>query len=426
MDTADRYRRFAAMEARGHSMAYDVLAGQIAGDTELIALIEELPVSKRQPNLLFGAVRFLGGPVGDYLSFRAWVSAEWDRVRQTMRGRLTQTNEPGRCAALLPVLAALPQPLALIEVGASAGLCLYPDRYRYRYDDGPLIGPVDGQVVLGCRTSGPVPLPGELPSVAWRAGIDLNPLDVNNEDDVRWLECLVWPEQDERLRRLRGAVRVAQAEPAHLVAGDLNQVVGDLLAQVPAGATPVIFHSAVLAYLSIEDRESFVTRVRSLSCRWISNEAPGVLPSVDRRLPGPALEDEAAFVLQRRGSPPSGSCASRRVTVSRGAPSQPQRRHHRSSDPSGSTTRQARTARSGSMRWPVTASPSSLSRQKVVRSAQAKPAPGVATCLSLDSGTACMSFSGRYSPGRPRPHRRGRAQRRRCSRADGLSMMCRG
>ncbi len=36
----------------------------------------------------------------------------------------TQTNEPGRCAVLLPLLAALPQPLALLEVGASAGLCL--------------------------------------------------------------------------------------------------------------------------------------------------------------------------------------------------------------------------------------------------------------------------------------------------------------
>ena len=36
--------------------------------------------------------------------------------------RRTQTNEPARCAVLLPALAQLPQPLALIEAGASAGL----------------------------------------------------------------------------------------------------------------------------------------------------------------------------------------------------------------------------------------------------------------------------------------------------------------
>jgi hypothetical protein len=303
MDTAEQYRRFAAVEARGQSAPYDMLAGHIADDAELLALIDQLPASKRQPNLLLGAVRFLGGPVGDYRDFRAWTSAEWDQVQQTMLGRLTQTNEPGRCATLLPLLATLPQPLALIEVGASAGLCLYPDRYRYRYDGGPLLGPADSQVVLDCRTDGRVPLPGQLPSVAWRAGIDLNPLDVNSADDVRWLECLVWPEQYERLRRLRGAVRIARAEPAHLVRGDLNQAVEDLVAQVPAGATPVIFHSAVLAYLPTEAQESFAETVRALPGHWIANEAPRVLPSVGRHLPRSVPEDRAAFILALDGQP---------------------------------------------------------------------------------------------------------------------------
>ncbi|MDF2710580.1 DUF2332 domain-containing protein [Nonomuraea muscovyensis] len=302
-DTAERYLRFAATQARGQSPAYDMLAGRIAGDAELLALIERLPEPKRQPNLLFGAVRFLGGPIGDYQAFRAWTSAEWPRVQRTMRGRSTQTNEPGRCATLLPVLAALPQPLALIEVGASAGLCLHPDRYRYRYDDGPVFGPADSPVVLECRTAGPLTPPGRVPRVAWRAGIDLNPLDVHSADDVRWLESLVWPEQHERLRRLRGAVGVARAEPAHLVTGDLTQALDGLLAHVPAGATPVVFHSAVLAYLPIEARESFAGRALGLPGHWISNEAPGVLPSVERHLPRPAPADRAVFVLALDGRP---------------------------------------------------------------------------------------------------------------------------
>lgn len=62
---------------------------------------------------------------------------------------------------------------------------------RYRYDGGPLIGPAGGEVVLECRTAGPVPLPERSPTVARRAGIDLNPLDVTDDEDVRWLECLV-------------------------------------------------------------------------------------------------------------------------------------------------------------------------------------------------------------------------------------------
>ena len=81
-----------------------------------------------------------------------------------MRERRTQTNEPRRCATLLPALAQLDGPLALLEVGASAGLCLYPDRYSYRYDGGDVLGDGARGVRLrdvrrgsgptrGCRTS---------------------------------------------------------------------------------------------------------------------------------------------------------------------------------------------------------------------------------------------------------------------------------
>src|SRR5574337_1068834 len=85
------------------------------------------------------------------------------------------------------------------------------------------------------------------------------------------------------------------------------------------------------------------------------------------------------------GRHPNGSWASRRVTVSRTVPCSPQRRHHESS----SVIRQANTARSVCRRWPVTSSPSSSRRQKVVKSAQAKPAPLVASCTSRSSLWRC-------------------------------------
>ncbi|MCK2213438.1 DUF2332 domain-containing protein [Actinomadura sp. ATCC 31491] len=309
MGVAEAYRSFGRLEARGESAVYEELARRVAGDAELVRLIEDLPYRQRQPNLLFAAVRYLGGPVEDYPAFRTWTLGAWERVRRVMAERRTQTNEPGRCAVLLPVLAALPQPLALIEVGASAGLCLYPDRYRYRYGDGPLIGPQDSPVTLECRVDGPVPggvpdgVPGGVPVVVWRAGVDLNPLDVRDPDDVRWLESLVWPDQPERLRRLRGAVEVARQEPPRLVRGDLNEAVEELVAAVPAGATPVVFHSSVLVYLPGEARESFTARMRRLPGHWVSNEPPGVLPSVDELMPLPAPEGRMVSMLALDGRP---------------------------------------------------------------------------------------------------------------------------
>ncbi|MFI2611332.1 DUF2332 family protein [Kitasatospora sp. NPDC018619] len=133
-ETQELYRAFAEREARGNSPIYQELAERVAGDGRLCALLDGLPAAKRQPNLLFGAVRHLGGPVTEgWPAFHDWTAEHWAGVSATMLERRTQTNEAGRCATLLPLLAALPQPLALIEVGASAGLCLYPDRYRYRY-----------------------------------------------------------------------------------------------------------------------------------------------------------------------------------------------------------------------------------------------------------------------------------------------------
>lgn len=174
-DTAQRYRRFAHREAREHSPQYAALSEAVSNDPLLLRWLDELPVDRRQPNLLFAAARFLGGPVDPPTSFRSWAHEQWAQLSRTMLERRTQTNEAGRCAVLLPVLAALPQRLALVEVGAAAGLCLHPDRYRYRYDDRSPIGPSGSAVVLPCATSGPMTPPQGVPRVSWRAGIDLPP-----------------------------------------------------------------------------------------------------------------------------------------------------------------------------------------------------------------------------------------------------------
>jgi hypothetical protein len=225
-----------------------------------------------------------------------------------MLARRTQTNEPARCATLLPALALLPQPLAIVEVGASAGLTLLADRYSYDYDGHVVAGTDPGAPVLACQPRGAVPLPQGVPEVAWRAGLDLNPLDVTSDDDVRWLQCLVWPGETGRQERLRAAIETARRDPPPLHRGDLLTDLPDLVAKAPRGATVVVYHSAVLGYVRRADRARFAGTVRELGAVWLSNEGPGVLPGT-----GAQVRDAHGFILVKDGTEPIA------VTESHGA-----------------------------------------------------------------------------------------------------------
>jgi hypothetical protein len=307
MTIAETYRRFAELEAHGVSGIYEDWALGIAGDPAVQALVGLLPPAKRQPNLVFAAARSQGAPLAPYGGFRRWLTGSWDQVDATIRTRSTQTNEAGRCAVLLPELAAIEGPVALLEVGASAGLCLYPDRYSYAYQcaDGParLDPPQATGVVLECELRGGASAPTRLPEVIWRAGIDLNPVDITDPENLKWLENLIWPEHEARRRRLHAAAAVVAADPPLLVAGDLNQELAYLAGQAPPEATLVIFHSAVLAYLAPRERLQFVDQVSALDCIWLSNEGQRVLPEITTRIPDRTTLPDGAFVLARNGSP---------------------------------------------------------------------------------------------------------------------------
>ncbi|MFD4407835.1 DUF2332 domain-containing protein [Nocardia sp. NPDC058499] len=305
MNTAEWYRRFARLEAHGSSPLYELLSTGIAEDAEILALIDRLPEHKRQPNLVLGAARHHGGPADSYASFRTWVLSNWTTLKQAVLARSTQTNEAGRVAVLLPLLGLLRGRLSLIEVGASAGLCLLPDRYSYLYDEAHRIDPETGPspVQLACATTGNPPLPDRLPTIAYRAGIDLHPLDVTDHDDMAWLDSLVWPEHHSRRERLHRAAAIAREEAPHLIRGDLNADIADLVRQAPADTTVVVFHSAVLNYLDADARAAFQDTVEALPCQWIANEGPGVLPNITRRLAIPVEQIGGRFVLSFNGRP---------------------------------------------------------------------------------------------------------------------------
>jgi hypothetical protein len=301
---AARYRRFAELEADGRSPLYAALARAVADDAATLEFLERLPIAKQQPNLLLGAVRHVCGTAQDWPHFRALLRENADAVRALMLARSTQTNEPARCATLLPVLARLPQPIALLEVGASAGLCLLPDCYAYRYGSHH-VAPSSRQAgapEFACDASPSTPLPDALPQVVWRAGLDLAPIDLDNADDVAWLETLVWPEQTHRLDRLRAAIAIARAVRPRLVKGDLLVDLPGLAAQAPSGATLVVFHSAVLAYVADRAaRERFAHTVSDLGAVWVCNETPNVFPAISARTD--AEQARGRFLLAVNGEP---------------------------------------------------------------------------------------------------------------------------
>ena len=301
-DVAGFYRHFAEREAKGESPTFERWAAGVAEDPEIRTLLEELPVAKRQPNLVFAAARWHGARTPadpDYASLRPVLLEDWPAVRETILTRSTQTNEVGRSATLLPVLAGLEGPLALVEVGASAGLCLHPDRWSYRYvdEEGSELARVDpsagpSEVLLDCIVRGGAPLPRALPGVGHRGGGDRHPLDLSTGAPAAWLETRVWREHEDRRDRLAAACRVVADEPVDVVRGDLLTGLDEAIHHARAAApeaTLVVFHSAVIAYLDAEGRQRWpeavtgaLDRVRDEGGRahWVSNEGGRVLPDV--------------------------------------------------------------------------------------------------------------------------------------------------
>jgi hypothetical protein len=283
------YRRFAERECRGYSDAYDRLAIAIADDAAVVRFIAAMPVT--QPNLFLASVQFLTGPEAMPLTgpeLRALLARRGAEVGAVMRSHRTQTNEVGRCAVVLVALP--PGPLALVEVGASAGLCLLLDRFHYDFGRTSL-GDAASPVRLTCALTGSAPLPPAMPSIVWRRGLDLHPIDVHDEEAVRWLLACVWPDHRERRVRLERAIALARSAPPVVRAGDLVEDLPAVLAEAPGDAQLVVFHSAVLSYVRAERRQAFAAALaeasRARDIVWVSNEGPGVVPEITALAPSP-------------------------------------------------------------------------------------------------------------------------------------------
>lgn len=286
---------------RDSTQLYADLSQQIAHDPEFIeaVLVEngELISQQPLPNLLFAAVNYLSKTYpgldqlpNPYPSFRAFVLEHREAIRELCRTRLVQTNEVRRCALWIPAFGTVAgltnhQTLGLVEVGASAGLNLLWDHYHYRYSSGQIIGSPDSELELTCEVRGnPLPLPEVMPTVGYRVGLDLNPVSLENTDDVRWLEALVWVEQTDRADVLHRALRIGAQHPPRILPGDALKLLPEVCAEVPADLALCLYHSFTVNQFTPAMRETFAALIETearqrerlfrLSVEWLTPDGP--------------------------------------------------------------------------------------------------------------------------------------------------------
>src|SRR5712691_7764614 len=148
-----------------------------------------------------------------------------------------------------------------------------------------------------------------MPEVVARIGIDLDPVDLTDADDARWLRACLWPEQPEqpeqpeRVARLEAELALAATAPPLLLQGDAVEMLPDAFAGVPADALPVVTTTWALSHFPLESRLRFLHRLDEAAAgravAWVSAEGVGVAPTIptlgDRRASGHSIIGLAVF-----------------------------------------------------------------------------------------------------------------------------------
>jgi hypothetical protein len=315
---AQVYRHFGAVEAAGTSPLYECVAIALSESDEALRAIETAPARKRHPGLILAALHDLALAGHAPALAEAYAAADGDAaagaaidtlLRMTDSvvaiavGRRTKIFETGRCAVLYPVIALAArrvgvEAIGLIDVARSAGLTLHVDRVGITYGNGQFLGDPSSPVQLSSSIVGDRPLPtGAMPMVVARVGADLDPIDLTDADDVRWLRACLMPDQPERMTRLQAEIALAATDPPMLLKGDAVEVLLDAFARVPSDALPVVVTTWALSHFPVESRLRFLNRLEEGAAgrpvAWVSAEGVGVAPTIptlgDRRASGHSI-----------------------------------------------------------------------------------------------------------------------------------------
>ena len=179
-----------------------------------------------------------------------------------------QTNEIGRSAILLGGLLSLAHrvkyPVALYEIGASAGLNMYFDRWYYDLGQGGIWGAAQSKVRLTSEWTGAAPAIQTPLGIVSRAASDLAPLDAGKQADRERLMSYIWPDQTARLERTTAALDMAARQGLAVERADaLDWVSRRLQSSCAApGTVTVLWHSVFLQYLDSAGRRSLIDAIR--------------------------------------------------------------------------------------------------------------------------------------------------------------------
>lgn len=255
------------------SPLYTHLSAAVATDAELLALVRDADRSTQVSNLLFGSVHFLllqgiehplaafyasltptpEPPQAAYPHFRSFCLAYRPKIIELVATRRIQTNEVQRCTGLLPAFHLVSQrfpdqPLAFVEIGASAGIHLFWDKYGYDYGVAGKAGDSQSSVQINCELQGAQrpPLPTQLPVIAGRVGLDLNPVDIGDESAILWLRALIWPEHHDRVELFNRAMNLLQPLRPIIIAGNAADRLPEILENQIPNAVVCVYHSYTL------------------------------------------------------------------------------------------------------------------------------------------------------------------------------------
>jgi hypothetical protein len=244
--------------------------------------------------------------------FLAAVMDHFDECVDSL-SRSVQTNEVGRCAALLvgflEVARETGLPLRVLEVGASAGLNLRWDRYRYEGgDSGSAWGHSDSPLRFEDVYVDPLPDLAVEAVVAERLGCDRSPIDAASSDGSLTLRSFVWPDQLERFAALDAALQLARTVPVQLERADAGEWVERQLATAHDGVATVLYHSIVWQYLPVETRRQVTDAIEragasasdSAPIAWLRME-PGRDPTASAEVTLTRWPDGREAVVARTG-----------------------------------------------------------------------------------------------------------------------------
>jgi hypothetical protein len=197
--------------------------------------------------------------------------------------RPTQTNEVGRAAAFMAALAQLdavqPMPCELLELGASAGLNLNLDRYRYRLGTRSF-GRMDSSLKIAPLWRGDPPPEGAV-TIASAHGVDLDPIDLADPAERERLLAYVWRGETRRAQRLADAMAIARECTPRVDRGAAGSWLAQRLAlPQQTGTRRVMMHSMVMQYIAPAERQAIKAQMM----------AAGARASADRPLAWMSLE----------------------------------------------------------------------------------------------------------------------------------------